>query len=219
MRRNPRDDSDRATRGFGDREKVQTAREWWSTTLPWRSLNWRLPVASVKHQNVSGIVVHRQGQYGRNRGDWVSGDRLEEGFHFGLDIIGWIGDSGLSQPLDGRVVCGSPLEGIVEYVEQDEHDHLSVVVTHSSVRAKRVRFSFFGDLEKVYVKKRQKVGAGAPLGRPYELDRRFRFFHFGIGYAVRVKGEWQRYYIDPRPSIDGKIEIRGRVPWIQRGLP
>jgi hypothetical protein len=182
--------------------------EWWGTALPWRALSWHLPIIGVHGDVVTGIVVHEQGQYGWNVGDWVAGEGRQRDYHFGLDIVGWLGDSERSHPLDKRVVCGSPLRGIVDYVQPDEHDHLSVVIRHSSVRAARRRFSFFGDLEEVHVKKGQEVDAGSSLGRPCRLRGTHRFFHFGIGYEVALRGQWRRFYVNPAPSIDGQIEVR-----------
>ena len=182
--------------------------EWWETSLPWRSLGWHLPLASLDERKAIGLVVHRRGQFGWSQGDWVSGSRGERSFHFGLDIIGWIAESGQSLPLSRDIVCCSPLEGVATIVEPDEHNHRSVVIRHSSASARRRRFSFFGDLEEIRVKKGQKVAAGAPLGRPCLLrNRGHRFFHFGMGYELEGKTEWHRLYINPRFSIEGAIEV------------
>jgi hypothetical protein len=195
-------------------DKVARAKpDWWGTDLPWRALRWRLPLQSVDGHAVVGIVVHRNGQYGWSHEDWVNGRRGELAFHYGLDVIGWIADSGSSLPLNKGIVCCSPLEGVATCVEPDEHKHLSVVLRHSSAHRGRRRFSFFGDLEDVYIKKGHKVIAGASIGRPCLLWKNHRFFHFGIGYEIEEKPEWNRIYINPTFSIDGRIEIRGRIPW------
>jgi hypothetical protein len=111
------------------------------------------------------------------------------------------------------MVCLSVVEGVVGRVESYEHSLLSVLLRHSSARAGRRRFSFFGDLEEVHIKKGRKVAAGASLGRPCLLRKNYRFFHFGIGYEIEGKEEWNRVYINPGFSIDGRIEVRGRIPW------
>ena len=162
---------------------------------------------------VAGIVVHQRGQFGWNRGDWVNGGSRERSFHFGLDVIGWISESGECLPLSKQIVCCSPLEGVATFVEPDEHNHLSVILRHSSARAGRRRFSFFGDLEDVRIRKGQSVSAGSPLGRPMKLREDYRFFHFGIGYEIEGREQWNRIYINPGFSIDGNIEVRGRIPW------
>jgi len=187
--------------------------EWWDTGLPWRALRWQLPVACMGQHAVAGIVVHEKGQYGWNRGDWVNGGSRERSFHYGLDVIGWISDSGVSLPLSKQIVCCSPLEGIVTFVGPDEHNHLAVVLRHSSARAGRRRFSFFGDLEELYIKEGQKVIAGSKLGRPSTLREDYHFFHFGIGYETEGKVEWNKTYINPSFSIGGEIQIRRRIPW------
>ena len=186
---------------------------WWDTGMPWRALRWQLPVANEEPQVVAGIVVHQRGQFGWNRGDWVNGGSRERSFHFGLDVIGWISGSGECLPLSKQIVCCSPLEGVATFVEPDEHKHLSVILRHSSARAGRRRFSFFGDLEDVRIRKGQGVSAGSPLGRPMKLHEDYRFFHFGIGYEIEGREQWNRIYINPGFSIDGNIEVRGRIPW------
>jgi hypothetical protein len=187
--------------------------EWWDTVLPWRALRWQLPVISMEKDAVAGIVVHERGQYGWNQGDWVNGGSRERSFHFGLDVIGWISDAGVSLPLSKQIVCCSPLEGVVTFVGPDEHDHLAVLLRHSAARAGRRRFSFFGDLEEIHIKKGQRVIPGSRLGRPSKLREDYRFFHFGIGYETEGREEWNRIYINPSFSICGKIQIRRRIPW------
>jgi hypothetical protein len=193
--------------------------EWWDTGLPWRAVRWQLPVVSMEEHTVAGIVVHEKGQYGWNRGDWVNGGSRERSFHYGLDVIGWISDSGVSLPLTKQILCCSPLEGVVTFVGPDEHDHLAVVLRHSAARDGRRRFSFFGDLEEVHIKKGQRVRAGSRLGRPSKLREDYRFFHFGIGYETEGKELWNKIYINPGFSIGGKIQIRRKIPWAGAVIP
>ena len=186
---------------------------WWNKGLSWRALNWRLPVRSVNGSGVTGLVVHRDGQYGWSNRDWVSGAPAERDFHFGLDVIGWITDSGATLPLDNRIVCCSPLEGTTSFVGPDEHGHMAVVLRHSPDDVVRRRFSFIGDLEEVYVERGEQVPAGLPLGRPYVFRKNYRFFHFGIGYEIAGTEKRRRVYINPAFSIDGRLEIRERIPF------
>ena len=46
-----------------------------------------------------------------------------------------------------------------------------------------------------------------------KLREDYRFFHFGIGYEIEGREQWNRIYINPGFSIDGNIEVRGRIPW------
>lgn len=185
---------------------------WWSTLLPWRALSSHLPIATVPENKVTGLVVHRQGRYGWNKGNWVDGDPSGYAVHYGLDIIGWAGDSGL-HPLQTEIVCCSPIEGVVAWVGPDEHGYPSINLRHSSRVAQRRRFSFFGDLEELYVKAGETVSAGKPLGRPCLFRKNCRFFHFGMGYEIRRNGKWQDVFIDPGPVIPGRLEVRPTLPW------
>lgn len=185
---------------------------WWNTLLPWRALSPHLPIATVPKNKVAGIVVHRQGQYGWNKGNWVDGDPSGYAVHYGLDIIGWAGDSGL-YPLQTEIVCCSPIEAVVAWAGPDEHGHPSINLRHSSRVAQRRRFSFFGDLEELFVKAGETVSASQPLGRPCLFRKRCRFFHFGMGYEIRRNGKWQDVFIDPGPVIPGRIEVRPTLPW------
>lgn len=185
---------------------------WWNGLLPWRALSPKLPVATVPTNNVTGLVVHRQGQYGWNTGNWVNGDPDGEAVHYGLDIIGWVGHSG-PHPLDKHSVCCSPLEGVVAWVGADEHGYPSMNLRHSSRVAGRRRFSFFGDLDEVYVKAGQSVSAGTLLGRPAPFREGCRFFHFGMGYEVRRNGKWQDVFIDPGAAMKAAIVVRSALPW------
>jgi hypothetical protein len=179
--------------------------------LPWRSIRLQSPVATRKLHKVTGLVVHRQGQFGLNRGDWVNGDRNGTAFHHGLDVIGWIGESGVN-PLDDQTVCCSPLHAVVDFVGPDEHEQPSIVLRHSSIRSKRIRFSFFGDLEEIYVKERQEIPENTPLGRPSLFRNKTRFFHFAIGYELSHQERSWDSFVNPCSSLDGKIAVRGRMP-------
>src|SRR5215469_12063481 len=88
---------------------------WWNTLLPWGALSPCLPVATVRKTPVTGIVVHRQGRYGWNKGNWVEDDPEGHAVHYGLDIIGWVGNS---EPhlFDNQSICCSPLAGVVAWV-------------------------------------------------------------------------------------------------------
>ena len=187
---------------------------WWNSLTPWRALQPCLPIATLLRNRVTGLVVHRQGRFGWNRGNWVNGDPDGYAVHYGLDIIGWVGGS---QPhfLDKRVVCCSPLAGVIAWVGADEHGYPSINLRHSSRVADRRRFSFFGDLEEVYVKAGQDVSAGTPLGRPTPFRRNCRFFHFGMGYEVRPNGKWQDVFIDPAPPMRARIVVQSDLPWRQ----
>lgn len=185
---------------------------WWNTLLPWRALSSHLPIATVPKNKVTGLVVHRQGRFGWNKGNWVDGDPSGYAVHYGLDIIGWAGDSGL-HPLQTEIVCCSPIEGVVAWVGPDEHGYPSINLRHSSRVAQRRRFSFFGDLEELYVKAGETVSAGKPLGRPCLFRKNCRFFHFGMGYEIRRNGKWQDVFIDPGPVIPGRLEVRPTLPW------
>jgi hypothetical protein len=187
--------------------------QWWTTTLPWRALKLQSPVTTMKPGKVTGIIIHKQGQFGLNRGDWVNGDRSGKAFHRGLDVIGWIGEDGLN-PLDKRTVCCSPLHAIVLFVGPDQHGHPSVVLRHSSPRAERIRFSFFGDLEEVYVKEGQEIAVNTSLGLPCRFRGKYRFFHFGIGYEISRNGKSLDSYVNPRSSLEVKVAVQGRMPWI-----
>lgn len=184
---------------------------WWNTRLPWRALNPQLPVANSLQKPVTGIVVHPQGRYGWNRGNWVDDDPEGYAVHYGLDIIGWLGSSG-SRPLDKHSICCSPAQGIVAWTGPDEHGFASIIVRHSARSMDRRRFSFFGDLEEVFVKKGQEVERGTPLGPPLHLRRKGRFFHFSLGYEIRRNGRWQDVFIDPGFSLNGKIVVRRPFP-------
>jgi hypothetical protein len=187
---------------------------WWNSLLPWRTLKPCLPLATVSGATVAGLVVHRQGQYGENQGNWVDGDPTGYATHFGLDIIGWLANS---EPhvhiLDKQIVCCSPLDGVIAWTGADEHGSPSINMLHSSRTAKRRRFSFFGDLEEVYVRAGQRVSAGTPLGRPCVFKRRCRFFHFGMGYEIRRNGKWCDIFIDPGPALKARIVVRPNLPW------
>src|SRR5215471_11991403 len=185
---------------------------WWNTLLPWRAIGPHLPVATVPDNKVTGIVVHRQGRFGWNKGNWVDGDPEGEAVHYGLDIIGWVGNSKL-HVLDQQSVCCSPLQGVVAWVGPDEHGHPSINLRHSSRVAERRRFSFFGDLEEVFVKAGQSISVGTPLGRPCRFRGKCRFFHYGMGYEVRQNGKWQDVFIDPGPSLPGTLVVQRELPW------
>lgn len=191
---------------------------WWNKLLPWRDLTPRLPLATVPKNRVKGLVVHRQGQYGWNTGNWVTGEAEGEAVHYGLDIIGWLGGSG-PHSLDQNSICCSPLEGVVAWVGPDEHGYPSINLRHSSRVAGRRRFSFFGDLAEVYVRVGQSVSAGTPLGRPAPFREGCRFFHFALGYEVRRNGKWLDVFIDPGPCLRRPIVVRPALPWrkIARG--
>ena len=186
--------------------------QWWDNLLPWRALRPFLPLATLSGPKVTGLVVHRQGQYGKNQGNWVTGDPAGETSHFGLDIIGWIGNS-RAHVLNPSVVCCSPIDGLVAWTGKDEHGYPSINMLHSSRKAERRRFSFFGDLEEVYVRAGQLVTAGAPLGRPAIFRRNCRFFHFGMGYEIRRDGKWHDIFINPDPTLKTKIIVRSNLPW------
>jgi hypothetical protein len=186
--------------------------EWWHTLLPWGALQPQLPLATTSNGKVEGLVVHRQGQYGWNSGNWVNGDKDGTAFHYGLDIIGWLGDGGKCYGLDDDVVCCCPLEGVVHWIGKDEHGDQSVIIHHSPTRAKRRRFSFFGDLEEVFVKTGQRIGANFPVGRPCKIFGESRFFHFAMGYEVRVDGKWRDYFVNPGRSLPGRVVARGLKP-------
>jgi hypothetical protein len=185
---------------------------WWTSLLPWRALTPHLPVATLPKNKVTGLVVHRQGRFGWNKGNWVDGDPDGYSVHYGLDIIGWIGNSELHL-LDKQSVCCSPLQGVVAWVGPDEHGQPSINLRHSSRLARRRRFSFFGDLEEVYVEAGQSVCSGTPIGRPHRLRERCRFFHFGVGYEVRRNGKWHDVFIDPGPVLNGPIVVQRDLPW------
>lgn len=185
---------------------------WWNSSLPWRALGPGLPVATTGKIAVAGIVVHRQGRFGWNRGNWVDGDPSGYAVHYGLDIIGWLGDSRLHQ-LDKKSICCSPLDGVVAWVGLDEHGYPSINLRHSSRLSQRRRFSFFGDLEEVYVKAGQYLSAGTPLGVPCPFRKQARFFHYGLGYEVRQSKKWRDVFIDPTPSLPGIVVFRPQLPW------
>lgn len=186
--------------------------QWWNTLLPWRALGVHLPVATVPRNKVTGIVVHRQGQYGWNQGNWVDGDPSGYAVHYGLDVIGWA-DGPEVHLLRTKIVCCSPIEGVVAWVGPDEHGNPSINLRHSPRTADRRRFSFFGDLEEVFVEAGQSVSAGEALGRPCLFRKSCRFFHFGMGYEIRRNGKWQDVFINPGSLMPGTIEIRPRLPW------
>lgn len=186
--------------------------QWWNTLLPWRALGARLPVTTSGRREVTGLVVHRQGRYGWNKGNWVNGDPSGWAVHYGLDIIGWLSNSELHR-LDGKSICCSPLEGVVAWVGPDEHGQLSINLRHSSRSAERRRFSFFGDLQKVFVKAGQTVSAGTPLGLPNPFRQGYRFFHFGMGYEIRQNGKWRDIFINPGSLVPGNIVVRPELPW------
>lgn len=185
---------------------------WWKSLRSWRALGPCLPLATMPRNRVTGIVVHRQGQYGLNSGNWVTGEPDGESNHFGWDVIGWVGGSSLHF-LDDRIVCCSPMDGLVAWVGADEHGQPSMNLRHSPRNAERRRFSFFGDLDDVYVKAGQRIRTGTPLGRPGVFKQRCRFFHFGMGYEVRRNGKWHDVFINPGPAINAKIAVRPRLPW------
>ena len=185
---------------------------WWNTLLPWRALSPHLPLATLPKNKVTGLVVHRQGQFGWNKGNWVDGDPEGYAVHYGLDVIGWVGNSELHL-LDKQAICCSPLQGVVVWIGPDEHGQPSIILRHSPRDAERRRFSFFGDLEDVYVKAGESVSTGSFLGRPYPLGKKWRFFHFAIGYEVRLKGKWQDVFIDPGPPLGGTIVVQRELPW------
>ena len=81
---------------------------WWNNLFPWRALNPQLPVATLPENLATGLVVHCQGQYGWNTGNWVDGDPSGEAVHYGLDIIGWVGNTG-PHALDEQSICCSTL--------------------------------------------------------------------------------------------------------------
>lgn len=186
--------------------------EWWHTALSWGALHPQLPIANTRRIPVKGLVVHRQGQYGWNNGNWINGDPEGTAFHYGLDIIGWLGENGKIFSLDDRAICCCPLEGVVHWIGKDEHGDQSIIIHHSPVRAKRRRFSFFGDLEEVYVKKGQRIRANIPVGRPCRIFGATRFFHFAMGYEVRVDGKWRDYFVNPGASLPGRIVARATMP-------
>lgn len=186
--------------------------EWWHIALPWGALRPQLPVANIRRGAVKGLVVHRQGQYGWNSGNWVNGDPAGTAFHYGLDIIGWLGANGKIFSLNDHVICCCPLEGVVYWIGKDEHGDQSIIIHHSPVRAERRRFSFFGDLEEVYVKKGQRIAAGVPVGRPCRIFGASCFFHFAIGYEVRVDGKRRDYFVNPGRSLPGRIIARATMP-------
>jgi hypothetical protein len=186
--------------------------EWWSTLLPWGALHPQLPLATSGNGKVKGLVVHRQGQYGYNSGNWVDGDPEGTAFHYGLDVIGWLGEKGKAFSLDDRVVCCCPLEGVVYWIGKDEHGDQSIIIHHSPTHARRRRFSFFGDLEEVFVKKGQKIAANTPVGRPCKIFGEKRFFHFAMGYEVRVNGKRRDYFVNPGASLPGKVVARATMP-------
>lgn len=188
---------------------------WWNKLLPWRRLSPLLPIATVPNNQVTGLVVHRQGRYGWNTGNWVDDDPEGEAVHYGLDIIGWVGTSGLHL-LDRHIICCSPVEGVVAWVGADEHGYPSMNLRHSSRVAARRRFTFFGDLEEVFVEAGQRISAGTPLGRPAPFRKGGRFFHFGMGYEVRRNGKWQDVFIDPGPCLRSPIVVRPDLPWKER---
>lgn len=185
---------------------------WWNTLLPWRALGCHLPVATTDKRQVTGLVVHRQGRYGWNQGNWVDGDPSGWAVHYGLDVIGWLNKSEPHR-LDGKSICCSPADGVVAWVGADEHGQASMNLRHSSRTAERRRFSFFGDLQDVYVKAGQRVSAGTPLGRPNPFRQGWRFFHFGMGYEIRRGGKWQDVFINPGPLLPGNIITRRELPW------
>ena len=194
---------------------------WWSTLLPWRALGAVLPLATLPKNKATGLVVHRQGQYGWSKGNWVTGDPEGDAVHYGLDVIGWVSTAERSSAaeahlLDQHTICCSPLAGLIAWVGPDEHGYPSINLWHSSRQAERRRFSFFGDLEEVYVKAGQSVAAGTPLGRPAPLRKNCRFFHFGMGYEIRRNGRWQDVYINPGPVLPGKIVVKNELPWRKR---
>lgn len=180
--------------------------------LPWRALSVHLPLGTTRKSQMTGIVVHRQGRYGWNKGNWVDGDPEGWAVHYGLDIIGWVNNSALHL-LDKHSICCSPLAGVVAWTGLDEHGYPSINMRHSSRTAERRRFSFFGDLDEVYVKAGQRVQVGTPLGRPAPFRRNCRFFHFGMGYEVRRNGKWRDVFIDPSPLLPGAIVVRRELPW------
>lgn len=185
---------------------------WSNSLLPWRALKPCLPLAHVSGTRVAGLVVHRQGRYGENQGNWVDGDPSGYATHFGLDIIGWLANS---EPhvLDKQIVCCSPFDGVVTWTGADEHGCPSINLLHSSRTAKRRRFSFFGDLEEVYIRAGQRVTSGTPLGRPGVFKQKWRFFHFGMGYEIRRNGKWHDIFIDPGPTLKARIVVRTNLPW------
>lgn len=189
--------------------------EWWDGLRPWRALNPLLPIGNRRGPAVTGIVVHSQGRFGRNKGNWVAGDSQGHARHFGLDIIGWMGDDG-PHPLETLTVCRSPIDGVVAWVGADEHGHTSINMRHSPRNAERRRFSFFGDLERVYVKTGQRVSAGTWLGMPCLFRKGCRFFHFAMGYEVKRNGKWHDIFIDPGAALRAKIMLRPELPWRER---
>lgn len=73
-------------------------------------------------------------------------------------------------------------------------------------------FHRFGDLEEVYVKKGQRILANIPVGRPSRIFGTTRFFHFAMGYEVRVDGKWRDYFVNPGASLPGRIVARAAMP-------
>lgn len=185
---------------------------WWSSLLPWRALSPHLPLTTARKSRVTGIVVHKQGRYGWTKGNWVDGDPDGWAVHYGLDIIGWVSDCDL-QLLNEQSICCSPLPGVIAWTGPDEHGYPSINLRHSPRNAERRRFSFFGDLEEVFVKAGDRVTAGTPLGRPAPFRKNCRFFHFGVGYEVRRNGQWQDVFINPCPFMPGRIVVRPELPW------
>ena len=144
--------------------------------------------------------MHREGQFGWATGDWVNEKDGGRDFHYGWDVVGWIGASRRGRLLDDELRCRPPLEGVVQHVGKDEHNELCVVVRHSPATARLRRFTFFGDLEQVYVKPGQKVSTRTALGLPLRF-KRHRFFHFAMGYEVYSGGKRDDIYVDPREVL------------------
>ncbi len=200
-----------------DMTKVQKWPSWLKTTLPWRAVRLELPIADVDIP-ICGVVVHQDGRFGWNRGDWVARRGRKWNYHRGLDIVGSVTELHGIHRLDDRIICVSPQLGIVEEVGRDQHDHVCVVLLHSVSDLARRRFSFFGDLEEAKVSRGQLLHPGQTLGTPMKLAEGNRFFHFGVGYELGSKEAKHDIYVNAQSFLNGQVVFRGQR-WVRsRGV-
>ncbi len=198
--------------------KVQKWPNWLKTTLPWRAVRLELPIAYSDDIPICGVVVHQNGKFGWNRGDWVKRRGRKWHYHWGLDVVGSVMELQRLHRLDDRIVCVSPQFGIVDEVGLDQHDHICVVLSHSASDSGRRRFSFFGDLEEAKVSRGQWLRPGQTLGTPMKLAEGNRFFHFGVGYEVGLKDSEYDVYVNAQSFLNGQVVFRGQR-WVRgRGI-
>ncbi|TAL12604.1 MAG: hypothetical protein EPO02_01010 [Nitrospirae bacterium] len=152
-------------------------------------------------------MVHKDGQYGWHAFDWVTRQKALKEIHKGIDVIGWIQKDGRRRLLDNTTLCCVPLPGIVDWVGLDEDGAPSVVIRHSSRSSARIRFSFFGDLSKILVRKGQRLAALEAVGKPSRRQTASRFFHFGLGYEIPNGTRRVDRFVNPNSCLRGEISV------------